>query len=192
MQTNEKNTPLLWGAEGNRENWIFFFFPKAKLRVKFVVLWVLVFILFFNLYSSMAALGLRCCTGLLWLWQGGAALCRGARASHCSDFSYWGAQAPGAPAPVVVVHGLWLLCSMWSLPGPGIELVSLALAGGFLSTVPPGKSWIIVFGLKVNTDGNILWVLCYTHIIYCFHLKVDYADILKDVSIFKNFLGILL
>ena len=29
---------------------------------------------------------------------------------------------------------------MWDLPGPGIELVSLALAGGFLTTVPPGKS----------------------------------------------------
>ena len=153
MQTNEKNTPLLWGAEGNRENWIFFF-PKANLRVKFVVLWVLVFILFFNLYSSMAALGLRCCTGFLWLWQGGAALlwCAGL---SCGDFSYWGAQAPGTPAPVVV-HGLWLLCSMWGLPRPGIKLVSLELAGGFLSTVPPGKSWIIVFGLKVNTDGNIL------------------------------------
>ena len=29
---------------------------------------------------------------------------------------------------------------MWNVPGPGIELVSPALAGGFLSTVPPGKS----------------------------------------------------
>ena len=29
---------------------------------------------------------------------------------------------------------------MWNLPGPGIELVSPALAGGLLSTVPPGKS----------------------------------------------------
>ena len=29
---------------------------------------------------------------------------------------------------------------MWNLPGPGIEPMSLALAGGFLSIVPPGKS----------------------------------------------------
>ena len=28
---------------------------------------------------------------------------------------------------------------MWDLPGPGIEPVSLALAGGFLTTAPPGK-----------------------------------------------------
>ena len=31
-------------------------------------------------------------------------------------------------------------CSMWNLHGPGIEPMSPALAGGFLSTVPPGKS----------------------------------------------------
>ena len=28
---------------------------------------------------------------------------------------------------------------MWNLPGPGLEPVSLALAGGFLTTSPPGK-----------------------------------------------------
>ena len=32
-----------------------------------------------------------------------------------------------------------LLCGMWDLPGPGLEPVSPALAGGFLTTVPPGK-----------------------------------------------------
>ena len=34
---------------------------------------------------------------------------------------------------VVVGHG------MWNLPGPGLEPVSPALAGGFLTTGPPGK-----------------------------------------------------
>ena len=29
---------------------------------------------------------------------------------------------------------------MWDLPGPGIKPVSPALAGGFLTTAPPGKS----------------------------------------------------
>ena len=28
---------------------------------------------------------------------------------------------------------------MWVLPGPGIEPVSPALTGGFLTTAPPGK-----------------------------------------------------
>ena len=28
---------------------------------------------------------------------------------------------------------------MWDLPGPGLKPVSPALAGGFLTTAPPGK-----------------------------------------------------
>ena len=38
--------------------------------------------------------------------------------------------------------GAWtqLPCGLWNLPRSGIELVSPALAGGFLSTGPPGKS----------------------------------------------------
>ena len=78
----------------------------------------------------------------------GAAPSCGARASHCSGFSCcrtwallssWGSRAlehrfssGGTQA--------WLLHGMWDLPGPGLELVFPALAGGFLPTVPPGKS----------------------------------------------------
>ena len=32
-----------------------------------------------------------------------------------------------------------MLRSVWDLPGPGLEPVSPALAGGFLTTAPPGK-----------------------------------------------------
>ena len=35
-----------------------------------------------------------------------------------------------------------LLRGMWDLPGPGLELMSPALAGGFLTTAPPGKPWL--------------------------------------------------
>ena len=34
---------------------------------------------------------------------------------------------------------------MWDLPGPGLEPVSPALVGGFLTTVPPGKSFTFYF-----------------------------------------------
>ena len=34
---------------------------------------------------------------------------------------------------------------MWDLLGPGLEPLSPALAGGFLTTVPPGKSLIIFY-----------------------------------------------
>ena len=48
---------------------------------------------------------------------------------------------------VVVMHGLNLLRSMWDLPPPGLEPVSPALAGGFLTTAPPGKSPSTYFNL---------------------------------------------
>ena len=38
-----------------------------------------------------------------------------------------------------------LLRGMWDLPGPGLEPMSPALAGGFLTTAPPGKSRMICF-----------------------------------------------
>ena len=38
-----------------------------------------------------------------------------------------------------------LLHGMWDLPGPGLKPVSLALAGGFLTTAPPGKPQNTIF-----------------------------------------------
>ena len=42
--------------------------------------------------------------------------------------------------------GSWasLLCSMWDLPRPGLEPALPALAGRFLTTVPPGKSLYLI------------------------------------------------
>ena len=99
------------------------------------------------------------CPGFLQLRRAGATLCCGTRASHCGGFSCCGARALGMWASVVVECGLsscgsralerrlsscgaraQLLHGMWDLPGPGLEPVSPALAGRFLTTVPPGKS----------------------------------------------------
>ena len=90
------------------------------------------------------------------------------RASHCSGFSCCRAQALGTRASVVAARGLsscgsqalehrlssygaraLLLCGMWDLPGPGLEPVSPALAGGFLTTAPPGKSLTYILFLKL-------------------------------------------
>ena len=38
-----------------------------------------------------------------------------------------------------------LLRGMWDLPGPGLKPVSPALAGGFLTTAPPGSPGRLVF-----------------------------------------------
>ena len=78
---------------------------------------------------------------------------------HCSGFSCRGAQDLGTRASVAVARGLsscgsqalerrlrtcgaraLLLRGMWDLPGPGLEPMSPALAGRFLTTEPPGRS----------------------------------------------------
>ena len=46
--------------------------------------------------------------------------------------------------------GATFLLDMWNLPRPGIEPTPSALAGGFLSTAPPGTSPKIT----LNTDCN--------------------------------------
>ena len=46
---------------------------------------------------------------------------------------------------------------MWDLPGPGIEPLSPALAGGFLTTGPPGKSpgvFIIFIVVSSTSKGD--------------------------------------
>ena len=58
--------------------------------------------------------------------------------SRCAGFSSCGSRAlerrlSSCGARASLLHG------MWDLPGPGIEPVSPALAGRFLSTAPPGK-----------------------------------------------------
>ena len=76
--------------------------------------------------------------GLSLVAAGGSYSSCGAWTSHCCDFSCCGAGALelslsscGPPAQ--------LPRSMWDLPGPGIEPLSPALAGRFLSAGPPGK-----------------------------------------------------
>ena len=69
----------------------------------------------------------------------------GVRASHCGGFSSCRAQALGRQASVGVVQGLrrdpWHVESSWI----GDRKASPALAGGFLPTVPRGKTQPIFF-----------------------------------------------
>ena len=72
------------------------------------------------------------------------------QASRCRGFSYCGAWVPRHAVSVVLWHVTSVIAAhrlsrrgMWDLRGPGIELVSAALAGGFLTTEPPGKFMIV-------------------------------------------------
>ena len=53
------------------------------------------------------------------------------------SFAEW---AVGTLASVVVAHGASLPRVLWDLHGPGMEPTPLALAGGFLTTGPQGRS----------------------------------------------------
>ena len=119
----------------------------------------------------MAALGLRCCTwafsscgeqGLLLVVVCGllivvASLVVEHGLQVCRLQQLWHTGS------VVVAHrlsscGSWalehrlsscgaqaqLLGGMWDLPGPGLEPVSPAMAGGFSTTTPPGKPQLIL------------------------------------------------
>ena len=83
----------------------------------------------------LVVLGLHCCESsrsfnegfsLQWLLLLQSTSSRACRLSSC------GVQA-------------WLLCRMWNLPRLGIKPMPPALAGGFLTTGPPGKSVKSVF-----------------------------------------------
>ena len=52
-----------------------------------------------------------------------------------------------------------LLRSMWGLPGPGHEPVSPALAGGFLTTVPPGKPLICISQIISHVGHLFMYLL---------------------------------
>ena len=62
----------------------------------------------------------------------GLSSCRGFLSSESTGSRRMGFSSCGPSAQ--------LLCGMWNLPGTGIELMCPALADGFLSSLPPGKS----------------------------------------------------
>ena len=117
----------------------------------------------YDTYLFLAVLSLPCCTKAF----SGCSKQRlfsscGVWASHCSGFSC-GTPALSSWASVTAAHGLsscipqalecglsscgtkaLVACSMWHLSRPRIKPVYPALAGRFLSTVLPGKSFIIL------------------------------------------------
>ena len=93
-----------------------------------------------------------------------------------------------------------LLRGMWDLPGPGLEPVSPALAGGFSTTAPPGKPFLgsYIRGLQAlhgyfqsshcvpcrHLTAHLLvyintqkYTLCTVHCIYSVHCIFDAPEI---------------
>ena len=132
---------------------------RCKVRL---FIWDFSFV-FLNLfiYLFLATLGLCCCTRALFSCSEWGLLFVVVRGLHIVVASL------GTRASVVVARGLsscgsralehrlsscgtqaLLLHGMWDLPRPGLEPVSPALAGRFLTTVPPRKSQDFSFFLR--------------------------------------------
>ena len=102
-----------------------------------------VFGFFLKKFLFMAALGLLCWAKAFSSCgkQGLPSSC-GAWASHCRGFSCCGAWGPGTQASVVAACGLSCSEACDIFLDQGIKLMTPALAGGFLTTGPPGKSGV--------------------------------------------------
>ena len=148
--------------------------PHSVSCLPFFINLFILFILFW------AVLGLRCYTRAFSSCREQGLLFIAARASHCSGFFCCGAWALGAQASVVVARGLrscgsgalecrlsscgtraYLLRSMWDLPGPGLEPMSPALAGVFLTTAPPGEPHVcLLTHIPLHPDLDFYLYFC--------------------------------
>ena len=128
-------------------------YSRKTITFYFILFYLFYLFIFGRVRSSLLH------TGFLQLRRAGSTLRCGVQASHCGGFSFCGARALGVWASVVVACGLsscgsralecrlgscgsraQFLRGMWDLPRPGLEPVSPALAGRFLTTAPPRKS----------------------------------------------------
>ena len=157
----EAQSPNSWTTREFPDSIVFIFFNLCIYFFSRQLLYFLkkknLFIFIFGCIGSSLL-----CEGFLQLWRAGATLHHSVRTSPCGVFSCCGAWALGTWAPVVVARGLsscgsqalecrlsscgaWaqLLHGMWDLPGPELEPVSPALAGGFLTPASPGQPSVV-------------------------------------------------
>ena len=119
------------------------FFLFFTLFIYFWLHWVFVAVRGLSLvavsrgHSSLQCVAFSLRWLLLW-WSTG---------SRCAGFGSCGSRTPERRLSSYGARAQ-LLCSMWDLPGPGLEPMSPALAGGFSTTAPSGKpevpSWSII------------------------------------------------
>ena len=129
------------------------------------------FYLFLLVNLFLLVLGLRCCVGAFSSCSEWRLLSScGAQASQCSGSSCFGTCALGCMG--LGSCGIWakLLPSLWNPPRMGIEPTSLALAGRFLTTGPPGKSILHFINVVCHID---LWML--NHLVSLEWLPLDHS-----------------
>ena len=151
----------------------------------------LIFTYFYDVYWFMAALALHYrAQAFSSCGDWGLLSATLVQASHCSGFSCW-AQARGSVG-----------FSSWDIPGPGMQPMSPALAGRFLTTGPPRKffffgqtTWLLGSqldqgsSLTVKVSSPNYWTTReFPHSLFVFILRRYLFEILSHQKKKKRFL----
>ena len=132
----------------------YFFFFNLILFIYFWLHWVFVAVRRLSLVVASGGYSSLPCAGFSLQWL---RLLR-STGSRCAGFSSCGSRALECRLSSCGPRA-WLLCGTWDLPGPGLEPVSPELAGGFLTTGPPGSP-----SLTISDYLPIGAFACSTHI----------------------------
>ena len=137
------------------ENTIFILkvFLKFIYCIYFWLHWVFVAVHGLSLVAVSGGYSSLWCTGFSLRWL----LLLQSMGSRRPGFRGCGSQALESRLRSCGTRAL-LLRGMWDLPEPGIEPMSPALAGGFLTTVPPGKPliWCIFIFIQFTLNSRYL------------------------------------
>ena len=73
---------------------------------------------------------------------------------------------------------------MWELPGSGIKPTSTALAGGFLTSEPPGKPPKFLFLQNLHFSNNMLsWP---NPLVYLLETLFDFVQVILVKGIYRT------
>ena len=134
-------------------DFIYLFIFNLFYFIYFWLCWVFVAVRGLSLVAASGGYSSLWCSGFSLRWL----LLLRSTGSRCVGFSSCGSWALGRRLGSC---GSWaqLLHGMWDLPGPGLEPVSPASAGGFLTTLPPGKPLTIDFRRSYSIHSFVLYL----------------------------------
>ena len=136
-----------------------------------------------NLFLFGCTESLLLCVSFLELQQAGATYPWGAWASHCSGFSGCRAQAPGTQASGAVMPNAQPLCSVWILPGQGLNLCPLHSQADSYPPVTPGKfPPLLIFSLWHLIHSFIALITVCNYIFNAFLISVTIQKALSFIK----------
>ena len=179
------------GLQRVRHNWV----TEQQLKKNIICIFFLL-----KLYIlGFTSLGLHCCAQAFSSCSEQRLLFLVVQSSHCVGFSYCrahGFSSYETHAQQLQLTGsrVWaqLLCSMSNLLRPGMKLISPALAGGFLPTLPPGKSYLLFldrafYKCQLDSKQLIMFIPFASLLIFCLLVLSATKEIVTSPTITVDF-----